>query len=100
MKRGRLIVGGVAALVLAGAVVFYFTSVPGILAGNYRDSARPEHRKVATAMRRVYATFVQGTFSERAKESKRAKTSAQYIRATHRVARRRRQVLRPARTAV
>jgi hypothetical protein len=100
MRWGRWLAGGVAALAIAGALVFYFAFLPGTLATDYRDSARPEHAKAVGAMRLVYATFVPKTFAQQSEATERAKGRAQYVRASRREIALERRALRPARTSI
>lgn len=100
MRWGRWLAGGAAVLAIAGALVYYFAFLPGKLATDYRDSARPEHAKAVGAMRLVYATFVPKTFAEQSDATERAKGRAQYVRAARREIRLQRRVLLPARTSI
>src|SRR5687767_9419892 len=80
----RWISAGLALLVVAGGAFYYFSAVPGRLADDYAEDARPVHDKVAFRLRRVFATFEARTFTtppryERALE--RADTADQFLRA-------------------
>ncbi|HEX8075606.1 MAG TPA: hypothetical protein VF545_11565 [Thermoleophilaceae bacterium] len=101
MRRRWIVFGGagVAVLLVAGAAIFYFAALPGILVDDYRDRARPEHRKVETAMGRVYRTFSAKTFGVSSRDIDKAKTPDQYVRALHRAVARERRQLKPPRAA-
>lgn len=95
MTRGRIL-GAVAVLLVAGAAVFYFAALPGILASDYKDGARPEHGRVRAAMNRVYDTFNPRTIGGASTAPLRhAKGPDAFVRALHKVTARERRVLRP-----
>ncbi len=99
-RRGLIIGGGVAAIVLIGALVAYLVVAPGVLAGSYSDDAKPQHDKVRSAMERVYPTFDGETFGTRDKSVERAKTPTQFVRALRRVTAQERADLEPANVAL
>jgi hypothetical protein len=98
-KRRRLLpwlLGGLGVLLVVGALIFYFAALPGILASDYKDQARPEHEKVRTAMSQVYATFSPATIGGTSTtELRKAKGPDAFVRALHKVIARERRVLQP-----
>lgn len=96
-RRGILF--GVGGLLLIAAIVFYFAALPGMLAGDYRDSARPKHRAVQRELRRVFDTFSSETFGVDPREF-RTKSIDRYIARVGKVAERARKLLSQAQTAV
>ena len=98
MKRGRLVLGGVALLLVAGALVFYFAFLPGMQADDYKDAAQPEHTKLAAAMDRVDRTFSVRTFGASTKI--KSKTPEEYVRQLRKFVARERRDLKPARKAI
>lgn len=101
-RRWPLLAGaGVLVLLVAGAAIFYFAALPGILAADYKDQARPEHEKVRTAMSRVYDTFNARTITGTStRELKRAKGPDAFIHALHRVVARERRIFRPVQARI
>jgi hypothetical protein len=99
-RRGAIIGGALAAIVLIGALVAYLVVAPGVLAGNYGDDAKPQHDKVRQAMEGVYPTFDSNTFGSSDKSVHRAKTPTQYVRALRRVTAKERADLQPAADAL
>ena len=98
MGRGKWILGGVVLLVVAGALVFYFTAVPGMQADDYKKAAKPEHQKLVKAMARVDRTFSARTFS--ASRSVKAKGADEYVRKLRIYVARERRDIKPARRAI
>ena len=80
MTRTRLVVGGVGLLIVAGALVFYFAFLPGMLADDWEKKARQEHETAAMAFPRVFATFSELTFGVDASALAKAKTAEAYIK--------------------
>jgi hypothetical protein len=98
MRWGRWLAGGAVALVLAGALVFYFAFLPGVLAGDWKDGAREEYERSGRAMRDVYSTFHAGTFGVDLRALRRAKTIPAYLERLSRIATRSRDRLDAARS--
>jgi len=80
MTRKRVVLGGVALLLVAGALVFYFAFLPGMLADDWEKKARQEHETAAMAFPRVFATFSELTFGIDASQLAKAKTAEAYIK--------------------
>lgn len=77
----RVALVGLAAVAVVGAVAWYLTAAPGMLAGDYRDQARPEHEKLARAVRDLGVNFQLNTFGWADYEAlDRTKTPDQYLR--------------------
>jgi hypothetical protein len=98
MKRGRLLLGGVVLLLVAGALVFYFAFVPGMQADDYKKAARPEHAKLVKAMERVDRTFSFRTFG--ASRKIKAKSPEEYVRELRKFVAGERREIKPASTAI
>ena len=87
-------------LVVAAAVAYYFTQVPGKLAEDYKDEAEPQQQKIRRAMRPVYRTLALQTFGADTRSIRKAKNPDAYIRAVDRVTSRQLRALAPARKQI
>ena len=85
---------------LAGAVAYYFTSVPGTLASDWKDEAAPEQHRMRTVMRDVYRSMSAKTFGVDSRSIERAKNPQQYVRALDRATAKELRQIRPARVAI
>ena len=87
-------------LLVAAAVAYYFTQVPGRLAEDYKEEAEPQQQLMRNAMRPVYRTLAVQTFGADTRSLNRAKNPDQYILAVDRVTSRQLRRLDPARRQI
>jgi hypothetical protein len=99
--RLRWILAGAGAfLIVAAAIAYYFTQVPGMLAEDYEEKAEPEQQRIRAAMRPVYRSLSAKTFGTDSRAVEKAKNADQYVRAIDRTTSKELRQLVPAQKAI